>query len=97
MLHENDGSGGNLTSLNYNLESNKHCLQRCETNWERSDTHRKSCVFHFFSQLNLRLTHSSWHLDDNVRIHESSSKVKEREITKMTAWAVKSSLRPVHC
>lgn len=24
MPHEKDGSGGNLTSLNYNLESNKY-------------------------------------------------------------------------
>lgn len=31
-----DGSGGNLTSLNYYLESKKFWLLRCTINWEWS-------------------------------------------------------------
>lgn len=51
-LHKDDESGGNLTSLNYNLESNKLWILRCTTNWEWSG--KKIFIFHI-SQRNPRL------------------------------------------
>ena len=53
VLHETDGSGGNWTSLNYKLESNKLWLLRRANNWEWSG--KRNFVFHI-SQRNPRLT-----------------------------------------
>ena len=49
VLHKDDESGGNLTSLNYNLESNKLWLLRCTTNWEWSG--KKSSYSTFLSEI----------------------------------------------